>query len=107
MHTCSFCQKERTEDRRLFYGPGVRICNECVELFTTWDDHVDVATDKAAILDGLDLSDSDRRLVALRFGFDGHMPHGTKEIAEILGTSVEEATVQVADAIQVLRALQK
>lgn len=30
--TCSFCGKEQSEQRRLINGPGVGICDECVQL---------------------------------------------------------------------------
>lgn len=33
--TCSFCDKPNTEVTRLVAGPGVFICNECVELSAT------------------------------------------------------------------------
>ena len=29
--TCSFCGKHRTQVRNLLTGPGVSICNECIE----------------------------------------------------------------------------
>ena len=29
---CSFCGKSKGQVRKLIVGPGVRICNECVEL---------------------------------------------------------------------------
>jgi hypothetical protein len=33
--SCSFCEKPSTEVARLVAGPGVFICNECVELSAT------------------------------------------------------------------------
>jgi ClpX C4-type zinc finger len=32
LYRCSFCGKAQTEVKRLVSGPGVFICNECVEL---------------------------------------------------------------------------
>ncbi len=29
---CSFCTKSQTQVRKLIAGPGVYICNECVDL---------------------------------------------------------------------------
>ncbi len=29
---CSFCGKDQEEVRRLIAGPGVYICNECIDL---------------------------------------------------------------------------
>jgi ATP-dependent protease Clp ATPase subunit len=31
-HECSFCEKSHNQVRRLVAGPGVYICNECIEL---------------------------------------------------------------------------
>lgn len=33
--SCSFCGKTETEVSRMIAGPGVYICNECVELCET------------------------------------------------------------------------
>lgn len=31
-HKCSFCNKDNTEVKSMFAGPGVSICNKCVFL---------------------------------------------------------------------------
>jgi hypothetical protein len=33
--SCSFCTKDKSEIRKLVAGPGVYICNECVDLCNT------------------------------------------------------------------------
>ena len=56
MTSCSFCLKRQDEVRRLIAGPGVFICNECVELcaqlmasppslptgMTSWEEDLDL-----------------------------------------------------------------
>jgi len=63
--------------------------------------------DSAEILKGVDLPSSERQALILRFGFDGHEPHGLEEIAEVLGTTRAAAKVLVDNAVVALRAHRK
>jgi hypothetical protein len=83
---------------RLFVGPGVTICNECVDLLGSWDDEPETPVDDAQVLEGL--SASDRQVAVLRLGFDGQRVHTVEEIAGVLGISVTESRVLTENAIQ-------
>src|SRR2546425_11962513 len=43
-YRCSFCGKGAEDVRRLIAGPGVYICNECVELCREIVDEVELST---------------------------------------------------------------
>ena len=43
---CSFCEKNRSEVKRLIAGPGVFICNECIELCSALLDDSPIETPK-------------------------------------------------------------
>ena len=49
---CSFCGKSQHEVLRLIAGPGVYICDECVELCTDFVDDLHDAKELARLLEG-------------------------------------------------------
>ncbi|MBO5955300.1 MAG: ATP-dependent Clp protease ATP-binding subunit ClpX [Clostridia bacterium] len=53
---CSFCGKAEEQVKRLIEGPGVYICNECVELFfEIFEDEIETAAPEVAETDLKDL----------------------------------------------------
>jgi hypothetical protein len=107
--SCSFCSKPNTEVKTLVAGPGVFICNECVELSATVvAASADITAEERALLraraldrsvqDILDmlpaLARSAERAEAELARWVGRLRHkGTdwRRIAEVLGTSADEA----------------
>lgn len=107
MFACSFCGKAKADVLRLFHGPGVSVCNECVDLFVHWDEYSDLPLDEDKFMEGLTgLSESDRRVLRIRCGLDGHGPRTVGELAEALGISVAEARGQLDSASKALKDLQ-
>jgi hypothetical protein len=50
MLRCSFCAKEQTEVAKLIAGPGVYICNQCIDLCNTIIDDEQPSGDRLAVL---------------------------------------------------------
>ena len=69
-----------------------------------WHDALEVREERDALVRALDfLPDNDRRVLAMRFGFDGETPHTFQQIGNILGISKQRAQQIGAGAVKRLR----
>ena len=106
--TCSFCTKSQAQVKKLIGGPGVYICDGCVDLCNAIlrDEQVDV--ERVGDLDDLEpllanLSPDEQRLVILRFGLDRAEPRTLVEVGDELGLSPEAVRRREEEAIRKLR----
>jgi RNA polymerase sigma factor (sigma-70 family) len=106
--TCSFCTKSQAQVKKLIGGPGVYICDECVDLCNAIlrDERVDV--ERVGDPDDLEpllakLTPDERRLVILRFGLDRAEPRTLEDVGDELGLSREETRRREEEAIRKLR----
>ena len=130
--TCSFCGKSQKQVKKLIAGPGVYICDECLDLCNEilseegpvgwpWQRLVGPAPQAATrrdrsgvkraagtevevrrVMKRHSLTPSEERLVLLRNGFRGGYPWTLESVAEELGITIEEAREIQASAFSKL-----
>lgn len=113
--TCSFCGKAEVDAGRLVSGPGVYICNECVERAgailglnegsvaraVEVGDHPQIPLEIEPMLDALDANE--RTVLVSRFGLDLGRPRTIAEVGNQLDISDEEVARVERSALEKLR----
>ena len=100
---CSFCGKSQNQVRKVISGPGVFICDECIdlandildeELTDGYDPHADARSQMwlrravEAVL--AELPVREREILRLRFGLGGSQPMTLEKVAEEFAMTYEQ-----------------
>lgn len=124
---CSFCGKDEDQAAKLIAGPGVYICNECVDLCREILEE-DLVGDRreapsvkespqatqrnSTILTGKALGQAlerlnyrERRVLELSYGLSGEHPRSLEEVGRIFNISPERVRQIEHTALKKLKAL--
>jgi hypothetical protein len=100
--TCSFCGKPNTEVKRLVAGPGVFICDECIDLSVTIvAATADITSEESARLRAQAREPSVHDILDMLPGLARHAARAEAELARWVGRLRDQGTdwQQIADVL--------